>query len=61
MNNEELRDKLYQVGPGCEIDGYELCDCCDGRSPGISMYDESIMHCPGCNDRHIVTTEKAHD
>jgi hypothetical protein len=59
MTTKELREKLYKVGPGTAIDGFELCGACDGLSPGISIDGESIVHCPLCHDGHLVIARDA--
>jgi hypothetical protein len=59
MNNNEIRKQLLEIGPGQEVDGFELCDCCMDFSPGIGMDGETITHCPLCGDRHIITVAAA--
>jgi hypothetical protein len=44
-NEKELRERLRLLGPFQEVDGYELCGCCDGLSPGLGGR-EQIVHCP---------------
>ena len=51
-------ERLRPLGPAQEVDGYELCGCCDGLSPGLDGH-EQIVHCPLCHDRHVVTVAAA--
>jgi len=59
MLNRTLVEKLKQLGPEQVVDGFELCPCCDGLSPGIAMDGETIVHCPVCHDQHAVTVADA--
>ena len=59
MTERNLVETLRELGPEKVVDGSELCPCCDGLSPGISADGETIVHCPVCHDRNVVTVEDA--
>src|SRR6266851_8857783 len=59
MSERNLVETLRELGPEKVVDGSELCPCCDGLSPGISADGETIVHCPVCHDRNVVTVEDA--
>jgi hypothetical protein len=59
MSEHNVVETLRELGPEKVVDGLELCPCCDGLSPGISMDGETIVHCPVCHDRNVVTVEDA--
>jgi len=59
MNQRELLAILRKLGPEQVIDGHELCPTCDSLSPSIDMDGETIVHCPICRDKGIVSTEEA--
>jgi hypothetical protein len=60
MNNRDnLLETLRRLGPEHVVDGMELCPCCDSLSPGIDMDGETIVHCPVCHDKGMVTVEQA--
>jgi hypothetical protein len=59
MSDRELLDALRKLGPEKVLDGMELCPCCDSLSPGIAMDGETIVHCPICHDKGMVTVEEA--
>jgi hypothetical protein len=59
MNSEELREKLWQLGPERKVDGRELCPACDGLSRGLDLTGEHIVHCRVCNDQHVVSIKEA--
>ena len=59
MSERNLVETLRELGPEKVVDGSELCPCCDGLSPGISMDGQTIVHCPVCHDRNVVTVEDA--
>jgi len=59
MSERSLLETLRELGPEKVVDGSELCPCCDGLSPGISADGETIVHCPVCHDRNVVTAEDA--
>jgi hypothetical protein len=58
-NRENLVEKLRRLGPEHVVDNMELCPACDALSPGIAMDGETIMRCPVCQDKGMVTLEKA--
>ena len=55
MSERNVVETLRELGPEKVVDGSELCPCCDGLSPGISADGETIVHCPVCHDRNVVT------
>jgi hypothetical protein len=59
MSNRALVEKLTQLGPEQVVDGFELCPCCHGLSPGIAKDGETIMHYPVCHDQDAVTVADA--
>jgi hypothetical protein len=59
MSNRETLETLCRLGPEQVLDGRELCPCCDSLSPGIAMDGETIVHCPVCHDKGMVTVEEA--
>jgi hypothetical protein len=59
MVDRTLLEKLSELGPDQAVDGFELCPCCHGLSPGIAKDGETILHCPVCHDQHAVTVADA--
>ncbi len=41
MSEHNVVETLRELGPEKVVDGLELCPCCDGLSPGISMDGET--------------------
>ena len=59
MSNRETLEALRKLGPEKVLDGYELCPSCESLSPGIDIDGETIVHCPVCHDKGMVTVEEA--
>jgi hypothetical protein len=59
MSERNVVERLKQLGTEKVVDGSELCPCCGGLSPGISPDGETIVHCPVCHDRQVVTVVDA--
>ena len=57
--DRKLVETLMNLGPEQVVDRHELCPACDGRSPGISIDGETIVHCPVCYDKGMVTVVEA--
>jgi len=56
--HDNLLETLRRLGPEHVVDGMELCPSCDSLSPGIAMDGETVMHCPVCHDKGMVTVEE---
>jgi hypothetical protein len=59
MSDRETLEALRRLGPEKVLDGRELCPACDSLSPGIVMDGETVVHCPVCHDKGVVSTEAA--